>query len=563
MQRIALLMSVTFCMLGPDAFGQQQSITLPAGTAISISTIDRINSKKADTHREYAANIDDPVIVDGVTVIPAKTSAFLRVSDIHSAGYKRRASLNTSLVAVMINGQRVEVNTDKIDSESGSQVKRTVTGTAVGAGAGAAIGGAIGGGAGAGIGAGVGAAGGAVAGKIFGKAVEIAPETRFTYTLTDPVVVDYQGPPPEASQPGFRRAPETSSNVAPAPPSRGDPPPAPASSVPRPEFVGAVYFQDRTGSLLPLERTRANERRDDRGEFWEMDGSRSPVRFTSGQQMMFVVQLANGIDPGTYALLPLEVRNDGRWTKPDPKNKNVPVSMLVNVSKLGDSTYGLTSIQELATGEYAFSPSNSNNAYCFGVDPPENQGADRDRSPGFAQQAPPSSTPPGTGLQVPAGTLITVRMIDKIDSNVARLGQTFRAGVDEPVMVDGQTVIPRGADALVKLVEDQQSGKFEGKTVLTLALTDITINSQTIDTSTTDVSRASSSRGARSAKVVGGAAVLGAILGAVVGGGRGAAIGAASGAAVGGAAQVITKGQQVKIPTETRLNFTLQQPIEF
>jgi hypothetical protein len=279
--------------------------------------------------------------------------------------------------------------------------------------------------------------------------------------------------------------------------------------------------------------------------------------------MMFVVQLANGIDPGTYALLPLEVRNDGRWTKPDPKNKNVPVSMLVNVSKLGDSTYGLTSIQELATGEYAFSPSNSNNAYCFGVDPPGDQGADRDRSPGFAQQAPPSSTPPGTGLQVPAGTLITVRMIDKIDSNVARLGQTFRAGVDEPVMVNGQTVIPRGADALVKLVEDQQSGKFEGKTVLTLALTDITINSQTIDTSTTDVSRASSSRGARSAKVVGGAAVLGAILGAVVGGGRGAAIGAASGAAVGGAAQVITKGQQVKIPTETRLNFTLQQPIEF
>src|ERR1700734_4104588 len=120
MKRTALLMSVTFCILAPGASAQQQSITLPEGTAISISTIDRINSKKADTHREYAANIDDPVIVDGVTVIPAKTSAFLRVSDIKSAGYKRRASLNTSLVAVMINGQRVEVNTDKIDSESGS-----------------------------------------------------------------------------------------------------------------------------------------------------------------------------------------------------------------------------------------------------------------------------------------------------------------------------------------------------------------------------------------------------------------------------------------------------------
>jgi hypothetical protein len=170
---------------------------------------------------------------------------------------------------------------------------------------------------------------------------------------------------------------------------------------------------------------------------------------------------------------------------------------------------------------------------------------------------------PVTGSQIPGGTPITVRMIDSVDSNVARLGQTFRASVDEPVMMNGQTAIPRGADALVKLVEDQQSGKFEGKTVLTLALTDITINGQTIDTTTGNVSQASSSRGAKTAKVVGGATALGAIIGALAGGGRGAAIGAASGAAVGGGAQVITKGQQVKIPSETRLNFTLQQPIQF
>src|SRR5580658_9137442 len=190
---------------------------------------------------------------------------------------------------------------------------------------------------------------------------------------------------------------------------------------------------------------------------------------------------------------------------------------------------------------------------------------------GFAQQAPSqaappplaSGPPPVTGIQIPTGTSITVRMIDKVDSSVARLGQTFRASVDEPVLINGQTVIPRGADALVKLVEDQQSGKFEGKTILTLALTDITINGQTIDTTTGDVSKASSSRGARTAGVVGGATALGAIIGALAGGGRGAAIGAASGAAVGGGAEVLTKGQQVKIPSETRLNFTLQQPIQF
>lgn len=180
---------------------------------------------------------------------------------------------------------------------------------------------------------------------------------------------------------------------------------------------------------------------------------------------------------------------------------------------------------------------------------------------GFAQQPP--ALMPVAGVQIPSATPITVRMIDAVDSKVARLGQTFRASVDEPVFINGQTVIPRGADAIVKLVEDQQSGKFEGKTILTLALTDITINGQMIDTTTADVAKASSSRGARTAKVVGGATALGAIIGALAGGGRGAAIGAASGAAVGGGAEVLTKGQQVKIPSETRLTFTLQQPIQF
>jgi hypothetical protein len=164
------------------------------------------------------------------------------------------------------------------------------------------------------------------------------------------------------------------------------------------------------------------------------------------------------------------------------------------------------------------------------------------------------------GSQIPVGTAITVRMIDGVDSEQTRLGQTFRASVDEPIEVNGQTVIPRGADCVVKLVEDKESGKFAGRTVLTLALQQVQANGRMIDVTTGDVSQASGSRGARTAKVVGGTTAVGAIIGAIAGGGQGAAIGAASGAAVGGAAQVMTKGQRVKIPSETRLTFTLQQP---
>jgi len=194
------------------------------------------------------------------------------------------------------------------------------------------------------------------------------------------------------------------------------------------------------------------------------------------------------------------------------------------------------------------------------------EGGDRDRrDQGFAQQqqAPPPPPPAQYGgLTIPVGTPITVRMIDGVDSEQTRLGQTFRASVDEPVMIGDQTVIARGADAVAKLVEDRQSGKIQGKTVLTLALQQVMVNGRMVDISTGDVSQASGSRGARTAKVVGGTAAVGAIIGAIAGGGKGAAIGAGSGAAVGTGVELATKGQRVKIPSETRLTFTLQQPAQ-
>ena len=192
--------------------------------------------------------------------------------------------------------------------------------------------------------------------------------------------------------------------------------------------------------------------------------------------------------------------------------------------------------------------------------PPPNAYPNQPPPGGFATQPPPPA--PVYGLQIPVGTTVTVRMIDGVDSQKATLGQTFRCSVDEPVMVGDQTVIQRGSDAVAKLVEDKQSGKFEGRTVLTLALQQVMVNGRMVDITTGDVSQASSSRGGRTAKVVGGTTALGAIVGALAGGGKGAAIGAASGAAVGGAAEVMTKGQQVKIPSETRLTFTIQQPVQ-
>ncbi len=178
-------------------------------------------------------------------------------------------------------------------------------------------------------------------------------------------------------------------------------------------------------------------------------------------------------------------------------------------------------------------------------------------------QAPqPASTDGPDGIEVPAGTQIVVRLIDAVDSQEDSLGQTFRASIDQPVIVDGEIVIRRGADAVAALVDSQNSGKIQGRTVLTLDLRTVTVNGRTYQITTTGVAQASSSRGQRSAKVIGGTAALGAIIGGIAGGGKGAAIGAGSGAAVGTAAEVATSGQRVKIPSETRLTFTLQNPLD-
>ncbi len=173
----------------------------------------------------------------------------------------------------------------------------------------------------------------------------------------------------------------------------------------------------------------------------------------------------------------------------------------------------------------------------------------------------PAAPPPiRDGVTIPAETMITVRMVDPVNSETSRLGQTFLASLDEPIVVNGDTIIPRNADVMTKLVDDQQAGKLQGRTVQTLALVSIKYQGQWVELSSYDVRTESGSQGSKSGKIVGGTAALGAIIGGIAGGGKGAAIGAGSGAAVGAGAAVITSGQKVVIPSETRLTFRLQSP---
>ncbi|HOK48018.1 MAG TPA: hypothetical protein PLA43_09060 [Bryobacteraceae bacterium] len=173
----------------------------------------------------------------------------------------------------------------------------------------------------------------------------------------------------------------------------------------------------------------------------------------------------------------------------------------------------------------------------------------------------PVRTTPVSGIEIPVGTNITIRMIDDVDSNVATVGQTFRASIDEPVIVDGREVVPRGADVTTKLVELKDPNKITGGGQLTLDIASITVNGKEFEVDTAAITTAGESRTGQSAKVIGGTAALGAIIGAIAGGGKGAAIGAVAGGGAGTAIQVLTQGPRVRIPSETRLTFALQAPV--
>ncbi|MFY9530118.1 MAG: hypothetical protein WAR24_14510 [Candidatus Acidiferrales bacterium] len=164
-------------------------------------------------------------------------------------------------------------------------------------------------------------------------------------------------------------------------------------------------------------------------------------------------------------------------------------------------------------------------------------------------------------ITVPAGTSLLVRMIDTVDSSKNRIGDIFHGSLEDPLVVGNTVLSPKGADVYGKLAQAKSAGKISGSSDLTLELTGVRINGVIQPVNSTDYNVAGKSRGKQSAERIGGGAAVGAIIGAIAGGGKGAAIGAGVGAGAGTAVQVMTHGQQVRVPSETLLEFRLQQPL--
>ncbi len=162
---------------------------------------------------------------------------------------------------------------------------------------------------------------------------------------------------------------------------------------------------------------------------------------------------------------------------------------------------------------------------------------------------------------IPAGTVLTVNLGQAMGSKISQPGQSFSATLANPVEIAGKTAIPAGAAASGTVVDAKPLGRFKGGAVLSLQLTSINVNGadQAIQTSST--SQTEKGKGKRTAVLAGGGAALGALVGGLAGGGKGLAIGAAAGAGAGGAGAAFTGNQEIVLPAESALSFTLSQPL--
>jgi outer membrane biosynthesis protein TonB len=196
------------------------------------------------------------------------------------------------------------------------------------------------------------------------------------------------------------------------------------------------------------------------------------------------------------------------------------------------------------------------------VEPPPAQVAAATPPPPPQQELPPPPPPPPPvpefrSITVPPDTTIPIRITQTLDSATTQQGDTFTGTVATDIILDDLVVIRQGTPVTGRVSAVQEAAHYKGNSLLTVELTTITRRGEHLAITTEPYSVEGKGRGKNTAEKVGGGAAVGAILGGIFGGGKGAAIGAASGAGVGAAANTITRGEQVQIPSESLIRFRL------
>jgi hypothetical protein len=173
----------------------------------------------------------------------------------------------------------------------------------------------------------------------------------------------------------------------------------------------------------------------------------------------------------------------------------------------------------------------------------------------------PQTPPPPATVDLPAGSLIRVRLDQDLGSKISTPGQSFSATVAEDVVVNGQTVIAKDSRADGTVIDAKPLGHIKGGAYLSIRIDRVHTNWGSYPVETSSIDRAEKGKGKRTAIMAGGGGAFGAIVGGLAGGGKGALIGAAAGGGAGTAGSAFTGNRQIVLPAETLLTFHLEHPV--
>lgn len=174
----------------------------------------------------------------------------------------------------------------------------------------------------------------------------------------------------------------------------------------------------------------------------------------------------------------------------------------------------------------------------------------------------PTPTPTPRPRVVAAGTALPIVLKGGLSTKTAKPEDRVVAELAENVVVDGDVLLPAGAEVTGHVVSAVRSGHVKGKARLVVSFDKVRADGKTfrIDATGFDVTAGSSA--GKDAKIAGGAAAGGVIIGAIAGGGSGAAKGGLIGGALGGAAVLATRGKEVELPAGSHYKIELRKSLQ-